>query len=98
MTTRFTDKVALTTGAGTGIGRAVATALAEEGAAVVLAGRDPSRLVETENEIRDLGGTVLAVPTDITDAASVAALFGKVEAEFGRLDVAVNNAGARELG
>ncbi|MGW4115677.1 SDR family NAD(P)-dependent oxidoreductase [Actinosynnema sp. NPDC004786] len=98
MTGRFADRVALTTGAGSGIGRAVAIALAGEGAAVVLAGRDPDRLAETERGIRERGGTALAVPTDIADADAVAELFAAVGDRFGRLDVAVNNAGVRELG
>ncbi|WP_433273755.1 SDR family NAD(P)-dependent oxidoreductase [Actinosynnema sp. CS-041913] len=97
MSGRFAGKVALVTGAGSGIGRAVAGAFAAEGAAVVLAGRDPDRLAGTERAIRDRGGVVLAVPTDITDPAAVAALFGRIEAGHGRLDVAVNNAGVKEV-
>jgi NAD(P)-dependent dehydrogenase (short-subunit alcohol dehydrogenase family) len=84
------EKVALVTGAGSGIGRAVALALANEGYAVVLAGRRADALEET----RSLGqGGMLAVPTDVGDPAAVKALFGAVKTKFGRLDLLFNNAG-----
>ncbi|HXC54911.1 MAG TPA: SDR family oxidoreductase [Rhizomicrobium sp.] len=84
-------KVALVTGAGSGIGRAVALAFAAEGYAVVLAGRRAEALAETAALAP--GRPLLAVPTDVGDAASVAALFACVKAEFRRLDVLFNNAG-----
>ena len=83
-------KVALVTGAGSGIGRAVAMAFAREGYAVALAGRRAEALAETA---RLAGPNALAVPTDVTDPKSVAALFAATNAKFGRLDVLFNNAG-----
>lgn len=84
-------KVALVTGAGTGVGRAVALALAEEGYAVVLAGRRKEMLEETAK----LAGsaTTLVVPTDVSVPEQIKALFAKVRESFGRLDVLFNNAG-----
>ena len=84
-------KVALVTGAGSGIGRAVALALAGSGHAVVLAGRRAELLQEV---VREGGADMLAVPTDVTDAAAVQRLFTAATARFGRLDVLFNNAGA----
>jgi NAD(P)-dependent dehydrogenase (short-subunit alcohol dehydrogenase family) len=88
-----TIRVALITGAGTGVGRAAALALAREGYAVVLAGRRKEPLDEVAKEIEALGSKALAVPTDIGDPASVDALFAKTKETFGRLDVLFNNAG-----
>jgi len=87
------QKVALVTGAGTGIGKAVALALMKEGYAVVLAGRRQDKLDETANEGKSTGAKSLVVPTDVSDAASIKALFAKTKATFGRLDVLFNNAG-----
>src|SRR5207244_4611845 len=84
------EKVALVTGAGSGIGRAVAKGLAKTGYAVVLAGRRRDALQATKDQI---GGDCLAVMTDITDPASVAALFQATKKAYGRLDVLFNNAG-----
>jgi NAD(P)-dependent dehydrogenase (short-subunit alcohol dehydrogenase family) len=89
-------RVAVITGAGTGIGRASAVLLAERGADVVLAGRRPDPLKSTANEIEALGRRALAVPTDVTDAEECRALVGATLAEFGQLDVLVNNAGGGE--
>jgi len=86
-------KIALVTGAGSGIGRAVAIALAGAGHAVVLAGRRQDALDATAATIAGAGGTALAVPTDVTDPASVTALFDRTKAAYGRLDVLFNNAG-----
>ena len=85
------DKVALVTGAGSGIGRHSALALAEAGYAVVLVGRRQDALEETAR----LAGaaSTLAVPTDVGDPESVNALFAQVEEHYGRLDVLFNNAG-----
>ena len=87
------SRIALVTGAGSGIGRAAATALAREGWTVVLAGRRPQALEETAAEIRSGAGAALPVPTDVGDRAAVASLFERVRAEFGRLDLLFNNAG-----
>ena len=86
------NKVAVVTGAGTGVGKAVALALLREGYAVALAGRRKEQLDEA---VREGGASAkaLAVPTDVTDPASVKALFAKVKETFGRLDLLFNNAG-----
>jgi NAD(P)-dependent dehydrogenase (short-subunit alcohol dehydrogenase family) len=86
-------RVALVTGAGTGIGRASACALLASGFSVVLAGRKREALEETILVAGAAGTNALAVPTDITDPASVQALFSKTKEVFGRLDVLFNNAG-----
>ncbi|WP_329339483.1 SDR family oxidoreductase [Streptomyces sp. NBC_00663] len=91
--TRFTDKTALVTGAGSGIGRAIALALAAEGAQVVAAGRRQEPLEETVRLIEEAGGKALAVTADVTDATDVHALVAAAVDRFGSLDVAVNNAG-----
>ncbi len=85
------DKVALVTGASQGIGRATAEALAAAGAQVVLAARGADKLKAVE---AGLGGRALGVATDVTDPASVDALFATIRERFGRLDVVFNNAGA----
>jgi NAD(P)-dependent dehydrogenase (short-subunit alcohol dehydrogenase family) len=81
------------TGAGSGIGRGAALALAQEGYAVVLAGRKAETLARTAAMAGKKSGPRLAVPCDVTDEASVRALFAQVQAEFGRLDLLFNNAG-----
>jgi NAD(P)-dependent dehydrogenase (short-subunit alcohol dehydrogenase family) len=86
-------KVAIVTGGGTGIGKYSALALLHEGWAVVLAGRRAEPLHETVAEAGPAGDRALAVPTDVTDPASVRALFAKTVASFGRLDLLFNNAG-----
>jgi NAD(P)-dependent dehydrogenase (short-subunit alcohol dehydrogenase family) len=85
-------KVALVTGAGSGIGRAVASALLAAGYAVVLAGRRKPALQETISQAH-AGSNALAVPTDVADETSVANLIRTVSAQFGRLDFLFNNAG-----
>jgi NAD(P)-dependent dehydrogenase (short-subunit alcohol dehydrogenase family) len=70
-------RIALVTGAGTGIGKAVALALAKAGYAVVLAGRRPMLLTETAGEIEKAGGKALAVPTDVADPEAIKALFAR---------------------
>ncbi len=84
------NKVAMVTGAGSGIGRACAIALSEAGYALVLAGRTAAKLDET---LKLLKGEGLCVATDVTDAKSVATLFNETKNKFGRLDVLFNNAG-----
>jgi NAD(P)-dependent dehydrogenase (short-subunit alcohol dehydrogenase family) len=83
-------KIALVTGAGSGIGRAAALALSRAGWAVALAGRRPGELTATAAAA---AGETLAVPTDVSDEASVRALFAAIQDRFGRLDLVFNNAG-----
>jgi NAD(P)-dependent dehydrogenase (short-subunit alcohol dehydrogenase family) len=83
-------KIALVTGAGSGIGRAVALALSRVGYTLVLAGR---KLAALQEVAREAGGGAIAVPADVTSQASVEALFARVAREFGRLDLLFNNAG-----
>ena len=87
----MSQRIAVVTGAGSGIGRASALALAKAGYAVVVAGRRKDELDKTV--AMAAGGTVVAVPTDVSDEASVAALFKAVKDRFGRVDVLFNNAG-----
>ena len=87
------QKVALVTGAGSGIGKAVALALAGEGYAVVLAGRRAENLERAAREAPSRDSRVLAVPTDVTDPVSVRALFDRTIDAFGRIDLLFNNAG-----
>jgi NAD(P)-dependent dehydrogenase (short-subunit alcohol dehydrogenase family) len=88
-----TQKIALVTGAGSGVGRVTAVALLDDGWTVVLAGRraDPLQTLQAEATAR--GQTALAVPTDVTRPESVEALFNTIESRFGRLDLLFNNAG-----
>ena len=90
---RFAEQVVIVTGAGSGIGRAIALAFGGEGATVVLCGRTLPKLHAAADEITAAGGRALAVATDICDTASVDACVEKTMAEFGRVDVLVNNAG-----
>ena len=91
MSNRLEGKIAVITGAGSGIGRASALALCEDGWSVVLVGRRAAMLEETAGLAT--GGKTLAVPTDVTDPAQVAALFAKAKEKFGRVDMLFNNAG-----
>jgi NAD(P)-dependent dehydrogenase (short-subunit alcohol dehydrogenase family) len=86
-------KVALVTGAGSGIGRACAVALAEAGFAVALAGRRREPLAQAAQEIEGRGGEALVAPADVADPAAVDGLFAAVRERFGRLDLLFNNAG-----
>lgn len=87
------SRIALVTGAGSGVGKAISRALVQAGFTVVLAGRRKDALEAAERAIAKPGGSTLSVPTDITDISSVAALFSKAKEAFGRLDLLVNNAG-----
>ncbi len=87
-------KVAVVTGGGSGIGRAVALALANEGYAVVVAGRRKDALESITDEAARAGLRMMAIPTDVRDQPSVQSLFAKTNAAFGRLDLLFNNAGA----
>ncbi|WP_086838931.1 glucose 1-dehydrogenase [Amycolatopsis kentuckyensis] len=90
MGARFAGKVVLVTGGGSGIGRATARAFADEGATVVVAGRDGQRLASA---VAEIGGDASAVTVDVTDSADVARMVETVVARHGGLDVAFNNAG-----
>ena len=86
-------KVAIVTGSNRGIGRGIARGFAREGASLALAARDAALLDDAADEFRGLGAQVAAIPTDVTDEDSVNALIGLTLAQFGQLDVLVNNAG-----
>jgi NAD(P)-dependent dehydrogenase (short-subunit alcohol dehydrogenase family) len=88
-----TRKIALVTGAGSGVGRMTALALLDDGWTVVLAGRRPEPLRTLAAEATERGQSAMAVSADVTDPASVQALFDTIEREFGRLDLVFNNAG-----
>lgn len=88
----LSGKVAIVTGGGRGIGKAISLGLAQSGATVVLASRTAEDLETTAAQIRDQGGKALAVPTDLTDEAQLEALCAKTIEAFGRIDILVNNA------
>jgi len=93
-----TGKIAIVTGAGSGIGRAASLALQASGFSVVLAGRRPAELDQTAALASPAGGKMLAVPTDVTKSDSVQNLFAKTKDAFGRLDLLFNNAGIGGFG
>ncbi|MER8029221.1 glucose 1-dehydrogenase [Streptomyces bauhiniae] len=93
MTARFTGRTVLVTGAGSGIGRAVALAFAAEGASVAAAGRTAAPLEETVALIEAAGGNAAAITADVSRSAEVRELVRRTVEQFGSLDVAVNNAG-----
>jgi len=98
MAKRFADKVAVVTGASTGIGAAAARMFAAEGAAVALAARSAEALDKLAGKIGAAGGRALAVPTDVGRIDACAALLERTVARFGGLDILVNNAGANRRG
>ncbi len=87
------QKVAIVTGAGSGIGKTTALALSREGFVVVVAGRRLEPLNETVVEVENQGGSALAISTDVSKPDSVKSLFARVKEAFGRLDLLFNNAG-----
>ena len=89
----LSGKVALVTGASSGIGAGIATMLAAEGACVALAARRAAELQRVADAIRDQGGTALSHVTDLADDESIAGLLARTRAELGHVDVLVNNAG-----
>ena len=95
---KSSNKVAIVTGAGTGIGKAVAIALLQEGYQVALAGRRKERLEQAVADAGPAGARALVVPTDVSDPQSVRALFAQMKEAFGRLDLLFNNAGINAPG
>ena len=95
---RSHNKVAIVTGAGTGIGKSVSLALLEDGYRVTLAGRRTKPLEQTAAEAGPAGAQALVVPTDVTDPDSVRTLFARTKEAFGRLDLLFNNAGTGSPG
>lgn len=91
--TRLDGRVALVTGAGSGIGKAAALALGAAGAAVIVISRSADEIEKTARDIEKAGGTAKALPVDVTDDEGMKALFNDIEREFGRLDIVVANAG-----
>ncbi len=91
-------RVAVVTGGGTGIGRAVALGLLDEGYSVVIAGRRKALLEQTRTDAGAHGARALVVPTDVSDAEAVRALFATTRETFGRLDLLFNNAGSTTRG
>ena len=94
---RMQGRVAIVTGASSGIGEAAARSIAAEGATVALAARRRERLEALQADIEAAGGTALVHPTDVTDLASVRALAAATAGAFGRIDVLVNNAGVMPI-
>ena len=90
---KLEGKVAIVTGGGGGIGRAIALRFAREGAAIVVAGPTEEKIKAVEKEIRDAGGRATAVLTDVADETSVEQMVSAALSEFERIDVLVNNAG-----
>lgn len=95
---RLAGKVAVITGGGRGLGRAIALGFAREGASVVICARTAEELASTESEIRELGGRVLAMQVDVRDAAAVQRMVDRTLDELGRIDILVNNAGVGPAG
>ena len=93
MAKRLAGKVAIVTGASRGIGRAISIALAQEAATIVLAARASDTLQEAAEKVTQAGGKAHIAVTELTDEESIKGLVKDTEAEFGRLDVLVNNAG-----
>jgi NAD(P)-dependent dehydrogenase (short-subunit alcohol dehydrogenase family) len=94
----LSQKVALITGGGRGIGAAIAARLASMGATTIVTGRTRSQLEETAIRIRSTGGECEALPGDVADWSSIAALGERIQQTFGRVDILVNNAGAAGFG
>ena len=90
---RLKDKIAIVTGAGQGIGQAIALAIAREGGKLALAARTVQNLEGTQRKIHSMGGVSLVVPTDLNDEAAIENMVGKTLGGFGGIDILVNNSG-----
>lgn len=90
---RLKDKIAIVTGSGQGIGRAIALKLALEGADVVIAERNPETGAQTAKEVEGSGRRAMSIPLDVADRSQVEAMVGQVLNQWGRIDILVNNAG-----
>jgi len=97
-TSPFKDHVAVITGGSSGIGLAIARAVAAEGMAVAIAARESKRLKQTAAQLEQAGAAVLAVPADVANAGDVTRLIDQTMARFGRIDLLVNNAGTYREG
>ena len=95
---RLDGKVAVVTGGGTGLGKAMALAMAEAGADIVLAGRRPDPINAVSEQVNELGRRGLAIQTDVTNSSEVNAMVEKAIAAFGKIDILVNNAGGGTAG
>jgi NAD(P)-dependent dehydrogenase (short-subunit alcohol dehydrogenase family) len=85
-------RVALVTGGGTGIGRAIASALADDGYDLAIASRSPEHLAEGARALEGRGARVVEIPTDVRQSEQVDRMVERIESEYGRLDVLINNA------
>ena len=94
---RLKNKIAWVTGAGSGIGRAAAVALAQEGATVIVSGRREGPLEQVAAEIKAAGSTAIVKAADLTNAAATAKIADEIRSQFKRLDILVNNAGVNIL-
>jgi NAD(P)-dependent dehydrogenase (short-subunit alcohol dehydrogenase family) len=95
---KLEDKVAIVTGGGTGIGKGIAQAFAEEGCTVVIASRNEARLRAAAEGLRRTGAEIAAIPTDVTVESQVKALFAQTMDRYRRLDILVNSSGAFDGG
>ncbi len=90
---RLTERVAIVTGAGRGIGRGIALGFAEAGAHLVCAARTLEQIEDTAEQVRGFGSRALAIPCDVTERAQLENVVAQTMKEFGRIDILVNNAG-----
>src|SRR5512136_1776614 len=93
MGTRLKDKVAIITGGGSGIGKAIAKAFVQEGATVVLAARNVANLEQTAKEFEAMGGKVKLIPTDVKVEQQIIDMVAETIKTFGKIDILVNNSG-----
>lgn len=96
--TQLTGKIAIITGAGTGIGKGIVRAFAQAGATMVLSSRNRANLEESAAEAHSLGAVAEVIPADVTVEEDVIALFAQTMARFGRVDILINNSGAFDGG